>query len=126
MYSCHNASTTRLDISLTDPLQHLLEKKAAIDNWPHLATIARQQFIEDIQLKMSEVPEYQRFSLDKLDEVSEPILREMQTVHTSPNNKVTHARVWKMSIIIGIASFIISMILHFFIDYLVHKYKKHY
>ena len=63
MFSCHNATITRLDISWTDPLKPLLAKVQAIDNLPHMATIAqaRQQFIEDIELKMSEVPEYQRF-----------------------------------------------------------------
>ena len=75
---------------------------------------------------MSEVPEYQRFSFDKLDEVAEPILRDMQTVGTSLSNKFTQAHTWKMSIIIGIASFIISMLLYFLINYLVHKYGKRY
>ena len=127
MISCHNATITRLDISLTDPFKHLLAKIPAIDNLPHMATIAqaRQQFIEDIQLKMSEVPEYQRFSSDKLDEVAEPILRDMQTVRTGLSNKFTQAHTWKISIIIGIASFIISMVLNF-INYLVHKYGNRY
>ena len=105
----------------------MLAKIPVIDILPHMATIAqaRQQFIEDIQLKMSQVPEYQRFSFDKLDEVAEPILRDMQTVRTSLSNKFTQTHTWKMSIIIGIASFIISMVLLFFI-YLVHKYGKRY
>ena len=117
MFSCHNATITRLDISLTDPLKHLLAKIPAIDNLPHMATIAqaRQQFIEGFQLKMSEVLEYQRLSFDKLDEVAEPILRDMQTVRTSLSNKFTQAHTWKMSIIIGIASFIISTVLHIFL-----------
>ena len=128
MFSCHNAAITRLDISLTDPLKHLLAKIPAIDNLPHMATIAilRQQFIEDIQLKMSQVPEHQRFSFDKLDEVAEPIFRDMQTVRTSLSNKFTQTHTWKMSIIIGIASFIISLVLHLLINYLVHKYGKRY
>ena len=76
MLLCHNTTIKRLDISLTDPLKNLLPKIPAIDNLPQMATIAqaRKQFIEDIQLKMSEVPEYQRLSFDKLDEVAEPIL----------------------------------------------------
>ena len=75
---------------------------------------------------MSEVLEYQRLSFNKLDEVAEPILRDMQTVRTSLSKKFTQAHTWKMSIIIGIASFIISTVLHFLINYLVHKYGKRY
>ena len=117
-FSCQNATITLLDITRTDPLKLLLAKIPAIDNLPHMVTIAqaRQQFIEDIQLKMSEVPEYQRFSFDKLDEVAKPILRDMQTVRTSLSNELTQAHTWKMSIIIGVASFIKSMVLHFFIN----------
>ena len=50
MFSFHNATITRLDISLTDPLKHLLAKIPAIDNLPHMASIAQacQQFIKDI------------------------------------------------------------------------------
>ena len=72
------------------------------------------------------MPEYQRLSFDKLDEVAEPMLRDMQTVRTSLSNRFTQAHTWKMSILIGIASFIISMLLHFFLNYyLVHMYGKH-
>ena len=93
MFLCHNTTIKRLDISLTDPLKNLLPKIPAIDNLPHMATMAqaRKQFIEDIQLKMSEVPEYQRLSFDKFDEGAEPILCDMQTVHTSLSNKFTQA-----------------------------------
>ena len=72
------------------------------------------------------MPEYQRFSFDKLDEVAEPILSDMHTARTSLSNKFTQAHTRKMPIIIGIGSFIISMVLRFFINYLVHKYGKRY
>ena len=91
MFSCHNATITRLDISLTNPLKLFLTKIPAIDNLPHMATIAqaRQQSIKGIQLKISEVPEYQRFSFDKLDELAKSILRDKRTVRTSRSNKFT-------------------------------------
>ena len=79
-----------------------------------------------ILLKMSEKPEYQRFQFDKLDEVADPIIRDMQTVRTRLSNNFTQSYTWKMSIIMGIASFKISMVLHFFINYLVRKYGKRY
>ena len=74
---------------------------------------ARQQIIEDIQLKMSEVLEYQPVSFDKVDEVAEAKLRDIQTVRTSLSIKSMHKLILKISIVIGIASFIISMNLHF-------------
>ena len=116
MFSCHNASITRLDITLTNPLKDLITQLPAIDNLPHMATIAqaRQQFIEDILLKMSEKPEFERFQFDNFIEVADPIIRDMQTIRTRLSNNFTQSHTWKMSIIIGIASFIISMVLHFF------------
>ena len=115
MFSSHNATVTRLDMRLTDPLKHLTAKIQAIDDWPHMAAItqARQHFIEDIYLKMSEFSEYQRFLFDKFDEVAEPILSDMQTVPTRLSNKFTQAQIWKFSIIIGISLFILSKIVHF-------------
>ena len=72
MFSCQNTTLQKLDIKPTDPLKHLLSKVPAIDNLPHFATIAqaRQQFIEEIQMQMSEVPDNQRPSLNKLDEIA--------------------------------------------------------
>ena len=103
MFSCHNAKITRLDISLTIPTKLLLKKIPAIDNLPHMATIAqaRQQFNKGI------------LSFDKLDELAKSILRDKQTVRTSRSNKFTQDHTWKMSIIFGIVSFILSMVLHF-------------
>ena len=52
LFSRHNATITSLDINPTDQLKHLLSKISVIDNLETIAQ-ARQQFIEDIQLKMS-------------------------------------------------------------------------
>ena len=97
MFSCHNATITRLGISLTDPLKLLLTKLPAIDNLPHMATIAqaRQQFIKGIQLKISEVPEYQRFSFDKLDELAKRyyvISRQFIPVEVINLHKIIHRK----------------------------------
>ena len=53
-------------VTMTDTLKYSLAKIPVIDILPHMATIAqaRQQFFEDIQLKMSERPENQRFSFN--------------------------------------------------------------
>ena len=60
---------------------------------------------------MSEMPEFQMFLFDKFDKA---ILRAMQTVCTSLSNKFTQVHTLKMTIIIGIASFNMSINLHFF------------
>ena len=89
MFSCQNTTLQKLDIKLTDPLKHLLSKVSAIDNLPHFATIAqaRQQFIEEIQIQMSEIPDHQRPSLNKLDEIAQPILMNMQSIRPSLKNR---------------------------------------
>ena len=71
-FSCQNTTLQKRDIKLTDHLKHLLSKVPAINNLLHFATIpqARQQFREQIQIQMSEIPGHQRPSLNKLDEIA--------------------------------------------------------
>ena len=128
MFSCQNTTLQKLDIRLTDPLKHLLSKVPAIDNLPHFATIAqaRQQFIEEIQIQMSEIPNHQRPSLNKLDEIAQPILMNMQSIRPSLKNRFTQSDTWEMSVIIGTIAFIISMILHALINYVCQKYSRRY
>ena len=82
MFSCHNRSLQKLDFKLTDPFKHRLSKVPAIDNLPHFATTTqpRQQFLEEIHIQMSEIPDHQRSSLSKLIEIAQPILMELQRV----------------------------------------------
>ena len=122
--SCRNTTLQKLDIKLTDPLKHLLPKVPAIENLPNFATIAqaRQQFIEEIQIQMSEIPDHQRPSLNKLDEIAQPIFMNTQSIRPNLKNRFTQSDTWKMSVIIGTISFIISMILHALINYVCQKY----
>ena len=128
MFSCQNTTLQKLDNKLTDPLKHLLSKVPAIDSLPHFATFAqaRQQFIEEIQIQMSEIPDHQRPSLNKLDEIAQPILMNMQSIRPSLKNRFTQSDTWKMSVIIGTIFFIISMILHALISYVCQKYSRRY
>ena len=62
MFLCQNTTLQKLDIKLTDPWKHPLSEGPAIDNLPRFATLAqaRQQFFEEIQIQMSEIPDHQR------------------------------------------------------------------
>ena len=115
MFSRQNTTLQKLDIKLTDPLNHPLSKVPVIDNLPNFATIAqaRQQFNEEIQIQMSEISDHQKRSLSKLDEIAQPILMNMQSIRPSLKNRFTQSATWKLSVIIGTIYFIISiMILH--------------
>ena len=65
-------SPQKLDINLTDLSNHHLLKGLANKNLPHFAIIAqdRQQFIEEKQILVPEIPDHQSPSLNKLGEVS--------------------------------------------------------
>ena len=75
MFSCQNTTLQKLNIKLTDPLKQLLSKVPATENLPHFATIgqAKQQVIEEIKIQRSKIPDDQRPSWKKLDEISQPI-----------------------------------------------------
>ena len=74
---------------------------------------------------MSEIPHHQRPSLNRLDEIAQPILMDMQSVRPSLKNRFTQSDTWKMSVIIGTISFV-SMILHALINYVCQKYSRRY
>ena len=75
---------------------------------------------------MSETPDHQRKLLNKLDEIAQPILMDMQSIRPSLTNRFTQSDTCKMSVIIGTISFIISMILHSLINYVCQKYGRRY
>ena len=89
-------------------------------------TEARQQIIEQVQLQMASIPEYHRKSIHKLDEILMPIRLDMKTIKPSLRNEFSSSRNWKMSIGIGMVSFLISLTLHTGLSYFLHKYRARY
>ena len=72
------------------------------------------------------MPEFHRKSLDKLDEISEPIILNMKNLRRSIQNKFREAEIWKMSVTIGFCSFCISLLLHFGLTYILQCYRQQY
>ena len=89
MFSCKNGSAIKIDIKLVVPLQHLFSNLPDLAQLSHISSMseARRQIIEQVQLKMLTVPEFHRKSLDKLDEISEPIILNMKNLRPSNQNK---------------------------------------
>ena len=60
MISCRNDAAFRMDVILTDPLQHLFSNIPSLNEIPYISTIteAREQMTEKIQLKLATVPDY--------------------------------------------------------------------
>ena len=79
MFSCKNDSAIKIDIKLADPLQHLFSKLPDLVELPHISSMSEacRQIFEQAQLKMLTVPEFHRKSLDKLNEISKPIIFKM-------------------------------------------------
>ena len=128
IFSCHNDTDVKIGIELADPLKHLFNKLPDLSELPHISTMteARQQIIEQVQLQMASIPEYHRKSIHKLDEISMPILLDMKTIKPSLRNEFSSSRTWKMSIGIGMVSFLISLTLHTGLSYFLHKYRARY
>ena len=128
MFSCKNDSAIKIDIKIADPLQHLFSKLPDLAELPHISSMseARRQIVEQVQLKMLTVPEFHRKSLDKLDEISEPIILKMKNLRPGIQNKFREAGTWKMSVTIGFCSFCISLLLHFGLTYVLQCYRQRY
>ena len=126
MFSCRNDTAVRIDVNLTDPLQ-LLCKKSSLNEMPHISTLtqAREQVIEKVQLELASLPDYHRKSCDRLDELTEPIIGDMKTIRPSLRNRFTSSSTWKITIAIGVTSFI-SHVLQLLLCYLTNKYGRQY
>ena len=107
MFSCRNDSAVRIDVNLTDPLQHLFSKIPSLNEMPHISTLtqAREQVIEKVQLELANVRDYHRKSFDRLDEITEPIIGNMKK---TLRNRFTDSSTWKITIAIGVPSFFFS------------------
>ena len=126
IFSCHNETDVKIHIELADPLKHPFDKLPDLSELPHISTLTeeRQQIIEQVQLQMASIPDYQRKSINKHDEISLPILLEVKTIKPSLRNEFSSSRTWKMSI--GMVSFLISLTLHAGLSYFLHKYRARY
>ena len=124
---CSNDTALRIDVILTDPLQHLFSKIPSLNEMPHISTItqAREQMIEKVQLKLATVPDYHPKSFQKLDKLKEPIILDMTTIRPSLRNRFTASSTWHITILIGFVSFLFSIGLQFLSGYLCTKYKKY-
>ena len=127
IFSCRNDTAIRIDVNLTDPLQHLFSKIPSLNEMPHISTItqAREQMIEKVQLKLATVPDYHRKSFQKLDKLTEPIILDMTTIRPSLRNRFTASSTWHITNLIGFISFLFSIGLQFLSGYLCTKYKKY-
>ena len=125
IFSCRNDTATRIDVNLTDPLQHFFSKITSRNEMPHISTItqAREQMIEKVQLKLATVPDYHRKSFQKLDKLTEQIILYMTTIRPSLRNRFTASSTWHIIFSNGYTSFLFSIGLQFLSDYLCTKYK---
>ena len=128
MLSCKNDSAKKIDIKLADPLQHIFSKLPGLAELPHISSMseARRKIVEQAQLKMLTVPEFLRKSLDKLDEISEPIILNMKNLRPSIQNKFREAGTWIISVTIEFCSFCNSLLLHFGLAYVLKRYLQRY
>ena len=128
IFSCHNETNVKFDIELDDPLKHLFDKLPDLSELPHISTMtkARQQIIEQVQLQIASIPEYHRKSINKLDEISLPIVLEMKTIKRSLLKEFSSSCTWKMSIGTEMVSFLISLTLHTGLSYFLHKHRARY
>ena len=127
MFSCRNGTAVRIDVNLTDPL-HLFSKIPSLNEMPHISTLtqAREQVIEKVQLELANVPDYRRKSFDRLDELTEKIIGDTKTIRPSLRNRFTDSSTWKITIAIGVKSFLISLVLQLLFGYLTNKCGRQY
>ena len=114
-FSCKNDSAVKIDIKLADPLQQFFSKLPALVELPHISSMseALKQIIEQVKLKIFLLPEFQRKSIDKLDEISESNILNMKIFRPSIQNKFREVGTWILSVTIEFCSFCIFFFFEF-------------
>lgn len=122
--ACSELGAHRLDIKLSDPLQHLFSLLPPLDELPNHPSldIAREQLVGEVQLKLARVT--LDGSPDQLNKVAEPILKRYKALRPHLETKFKSLMDWKASLILGITSFFLSTFLHLTTTYLYQKFRK--
>ena len=121
--SCDKIPARRINVTLSDPLEHLLSTIPEINELPYFEskTDAGIRLLEQVKIKLIDSPIVT--NMEQLDEISKPIADGMKLLKPTLTEKLESYVPIKLSLILTVIVFIGSTLLQCLCTYLFHRFK---
>ena len=112
----------KIHVDIPDPLQNVLSVLPSIEELPSFSTksSANLAFLRSLKKELKYIPQTSLQDREVLQKLAEPIVMQMTALKNPFRREFSHVTLFTSTIIIGIASFIISM-LHLLFMYIFHR-----
>ena len=123
--ACDTVPAIRLDFQLPDPISTLFKLLPPLDELPNFSprSEAQIQILQQIQPEFKQM-ETRRTNSKSIEQMAEPILERIRAFKPELEHRFEQYIPWKMSLLFGFLSFLISVLLHLTYSHLLHKWAK--
>ena len=122
---CDTVPAIRLDFQLPDPISTLFKLLPPLDELPNFSSRseAQIQILQQIQPEFKQM-KTRRTNSKSIEQMAEPILERIRAFKPELEHRFEQYIPWKMSLLFGFFSFLISVLLHLTYSHLLHKWAK--
>ena len=123
--ACDTVPAIRLDFQLPDPISTLFKLLPPLDELPNFSSRseAQIQILQQIQPEFKQM-ETRRTNSKSIEQMAEPNLERIRAFKPELEHRFEQYIPWKMSLLFGFLSFLISVLLHLTYSHLLHKWAK--
>ena len=123
--ACNSVPPVRLDFKLPDPLSTIFELVPPLDDLPSFSsrTEAQTRLLDQVQPLFTKI-DPRKSSNETIMKIAKPIMSKLRAFQPKLENRLEQYIPWKLSILFGFVSFIVSLLLHFTYSHLLHKWAK--
>ena len=123
--ACNSVPPVRLDFKLPDPLSTIFELVPPLDDLPSFSsrTEAQTRLLDQVQPLFTKI-DPRKSSNEKIMKIAKPIMSKLRAFQPKLENRLEQYIPWKLSILFGFVSFIVSLLLHLTYSHLLHKWAK--
>ena len=123
LQSCSRVPSIKIHVDIPDPLQNVLSVLPSIEELPSFSTksSANLAFLRSLKKELKYIPQTSLQDREALQKLAEPIVMQMTSLKNPFKRELSHVTSFTSTIVIGIASFIISMLLHLLFMYIFHR-----
>ena len=122
--SCAKVPPVKRDVELPQPMAHLFSLLPTVDELPYYNTKveANMKLLKSVKLELQAQPQYGYKK--NIQQIAEPIAQKLTMLKPSFEKQFNNYLSWKSHLVIGIAVFNVSAVLHLGLMFALHRYEK--
>ena len=122
--SCAKVPPVKLEVELPQPMANLFSLLPTVEELPYYNTKveANMKLLKSLKLELQAQPQYGYKK--NIQQIAEPIAQKLTMLKPSLEKQFNNYISWKSHLMIGIAVFILSALLHLGLMLALHRYKK--